>query len=264
MKTSDLKLLSRTTLSQLHAHSACLLRKPPASPRFVIFGQGRSGSTLLVDLLNSHPGILCEEELYHRNRNRFLGAASMYRYADGRSRIATHRGAYGFKFKIYQLPEHGATDVDAFVQRFHDQGWKFIYLWRDNLLRQVLSNFIAFLRGKAHLRQGERIGANLFPFQVDTRLLLDSMDNRANALREEARVLEGLPHCIINYEQDLLPPEARAPAMDRLTGFLGLPTAVPSTGLQRIAPESLRSIIANYDEVAEALQARDYARFLQA
>ncbi len=31
--------------------------------KFIIFGQGRSGSTLLKQLLDSHPEITCEGEL---------------------------------------------------------------------------------------------------------------------------------------------------------------------------------------------------------
>ncbi|HBE17486.1 MAG TPA: hypothetical protein DEG17_03890 [Cyanobacteria bacterium UBA11149] len=33
------------------------------SNKFVIFGQGRTGSTLLYSLLNSHPQIHCDEEI---------------------------------------------------------------------------------------------------------------------------------------------------------------------------------------------------------
>ena len=41
-------------------------RKPPT--KFVIFGRGRSGSTLLVSLLNSNPDIHCDGEILSRKK----------------------------------------------------------------------------------------------------------------------------------------------------------------------------------------------------
>ena len=36
--------------------------------RFVIYGQGRSGSSVLLDLIGSHPDVYCESEIRSRSR----------------------------------------------------------------------------------------------------------------------------------------------------------------------------------------------------
>lgn len=40
----------------------------PPKTRFVLVNNGRSGSTLLVDLLRSHPAIDCQDEILNERR----------------------------------------------------------------------------------------------------------------------------------------------------------------------------------------------------
>lgn len=261
MRPSNLALIRHSGLSHLRAHAATLLRVKPAPHRFVIFGQGRTGSSLLVDLLNSHPDIRCESELYNRDTDVFFSAATMRSYAEGRSRVVPE-AAYGFKFKVYQLRDQKVADVPGFVHRFHHDGWKIIYLWRENLLRHALSNAVSMLRGTAHLKKGEKLAKSLYPFTMDARVLLEHMDNRAAALREERAILQGIAHLDINYERDLRSPLTRTAALQRTLEFLGMPHYELQTGLQRISAESLREMLANYDEIAAALKARGYEHFL--
>ncbi len=59
-----------------------MIFKRSTKSKFIIFGQGRSGSTLLMELLDSHPEIKCDSELFTKEcgyeRNRFKLA--LYRY----------------------------------------------------------------------------------------------------------------------------------------------------------------------------------------
>ena len=93
--------------------------------KFIIFGQGRSGSTLLVDLLNSHPAIYCDDEIL------------MYKvifpktYVKARS-VSSKKHVYGFKVKIYQLWHQNILDSHKFLFHFYKSGWKILYLKRGN------------------------------------------------------------------------------------------------------------------------------------
>src|SRR4051812_11468170 len=83
--------------AQARAYLGLLRRRPQRDQRrFVVFAQGRTGSTLLVDLLRSSPGVHCDEEILDRPvRLPHLWIASR--------RAARPGTGYGFKVKIYQL-----------------------------------------------------------------------------------------------------------------------------------------------------------------
>jgi hypothetical protein len=248
----SLPVLPRSLFRQSAASFARMMGRPKPATRFVIFGQGRSGSSLLVDLLNSHPSIVCEGEHFHLDRNVFLGARSMLAYADGRSRKFV-TASYGFKFKIYQLPQHGVNDERDFVCKLHAAGWKLIYLWRRNVFRQVLSNFVLERRGTAHLREGQSLDGNLFPFSVDVQMFVHLLNGRAQLLGREREVLADLPFFEVVYERDLADAEKRNESMQKIASFLGVPSAPLSTALRRISRENPREMIANYDELRQAV-----------
>ena len=84
--------------------------------KFAIFGQGRTGSTLLVDLLNRHPKIACEEEIFNRRRHPFNGKIwKPYWFLKGVE--ANYRDkVFGFKVKIYQLTKHQQIQPAEFLK----------------------------------------------------------------------------------------------------------------------------------------------------
>ena len=49
------------------------IRTPPMNRSFIILSSGRSGSTMLVQLLNCHPAILCHSELLNRDDLKWYG-----------------------------------------------------------------------------------------------------------------------------------------------------------------------------------------------
>ena len=66
--------------------------------KFVLFGGGRNGSTLLVSLLNSHPDIYCDGEI-------LVGKLrSPFKHIKRRMQ-SSPKSIYGFKLLSYQLKE---------------------------------------------------------------------------------------------------------------------------------------------------------------
>ena len=121
--------------------------KRPPRQKFVIFGQGKSGSTLLTTLFNSHPEIHCDQEIL------FNPVKFPKLFVRARCRAAV-KPVYGFKVKIYQLngmtwtsPRQSISDPSTFLRYFQQRGWKIIYLRRENLLRTEISNNIRWARG---------------------------------------------------------------------------------------------------------------------
>jgi LPS sulfotransferase NodH len=226
---------------------------PRPAQRFVIFAQGRSGSTLLTDLLNSNPDVRCDDEIltfHHRWPVRYAAAHTV-----------GHRvGAWGFKVKIYQLIDAQRTDPGEFLRRMHREGWLVIYLHRRNVVRQALSASIAKERGgHYHQTAGDRpIG----PVVIDAADVVRRVRQREHFGELEAAALSDVPHLALTYEDDLARPEDHQRTADRIFDLAGVARSPVETVLERISSDPLAGV-ANRDEVRDALAAAGYAHLLE-
>jgi LPS sulfotransferase NodH len=225
---------------------------PVPAKKFVIFGQGRTGSTLLVELLNTAKDTHCDKEIFnifHFTGERISNPAT---YVKGRSKRFFDK-VYGFKVKIYQLEnDHKVESVRDFLSVLIHQGYKIIYLNRDNVVQHAYSNVKRSTTGVTHVhkklneKQKITISAAQLMKEILTRIRLKEV---------EREVLEGLDYLQISYESDLLDGSFHLQTVNRIRGYLGLSllTSV-SSKLQKITDRSLADEITNYDEVMFALK----------
>ena len=222
--------------------------------RFVLFAQGRSGSTLLADLLNSHPQVHCADEILtwpRRSPRAYVEACSI-----------GHRGnVYGFKVKIHHLTDdQGMDDPGAFLRDLHAEGWHVLYLRRRNVLRQALSAAVAARRDTYHETSA---GHGPSPVHVDVDDLLWRTAQRVEFVEQERRALDGVPHAAFVYEDDLLSSDRHQAAAARAFAHLGLNEVPVSTGLRRIAARPLADLVRNHVEVVAAVSASPWASLLE-
>ena len=227
---------------------------PRPDRRFVIFAQGRSGSTLLADLLNSHPRVYCADEILTWKRSdpaRYALACSVGHRCD----------TYGFKVKIYQLTQgQQLTDPGRLLRQLHDEGWLLLHLQRRNVLRQALSSMVAAQRDVYHQQRG---AAGLAPVPIDAAELLRQTADRVRFCAEEAAALEGLPYASFLYEDDLLDPASHQATASRAFAYLGIEDVPVRTKLRKIADRSLEEVVANAAEVRGVVADSPYADLLQ-
>lgn len=206
--------------------------------RFVIFGAGRSGSTLLVSLLDSNPGLICAGELLRVRR------VAPRSYIDHRARLA-EADAWGFKLLAYHLTAIHGRPPGPFLQSLHRDGFAIIHLTRRHLLAQALSNALARARSVWHLR-GDTPSPTT-PVHLD----LDDVAHHLAAAERQERVdalaLADLPHLHVEYERDLLPAERHRATVARIGEFLGVPLDRADTTLRKVVPTDLRAVVTNYD-----------------
>jgi LPS sulfotransferase NodH len=230
-------------------------RPRPLPTRFVVLAQGRSGSTLLATLLDSHSMIRCEGELLELPR---VGPVT---FVENRARGGRHP-VFGFHVKPYQLTKRQRVrDLPEFLQGFHGHGWAIVHLCRENVFNQAVSTFYARASGRYHFhaRDGE---ARPEAIVLDPEALIEKMRQRADLLMAERRALEGLPHVGVGYERDLFDPDRRAAALGRVTDFLGLPLERLSSDLRKAVRRPMSAIVANFDEVAAAVRSTPFASHL--
>lgn len=229
------------------------------APAFLVLSQGRSGSTLLTDLLSSVDGVVCDREVL---------AAPVWSPALW-VRGLRHRhpdATYGFKVKIYQLTRHqGITDPGRWLRGRARTGWRVVHLRRENLLRQVLSNARLWQTSVTH-RTGDDAAAVHEPMTIEVPRLLAYLDARRSLGRAEDAALQGIPHLRLSYERDLLDPGRHASTVARVLAHVGHTgsAVVPHTALVRTSVDDLGALVANLDEVAAALRGTPYASMLHA
>jgi hypothetical protein len=225
----------------------------PDERRYVLFAQGRTGSTLLGDLLASHPDVFFADEILRARVRSTRG------WVEGQRRRRSAK-IFGFHVKIYQLTDvQRVTDPGRWLRRMHERGWRVLALRRRNLLRHVLSNISIAATGTVHDRSGaeERVALTVDPDEVRYWIGI-----RAQVGRAEGLALEGVPHEPFIYEDDLLDDASWPETTRRAFTHLGVSPVPVATTLHRRNEGGLRTLVANYDELARSLSGTPYAQFL--
>ena len=233
------------------------LFRPRPPVRFVIFAQGRTGSTLLTSTLDTHPQITCRDEILG------LPRALPHQFVENAAR-GSGAEAFGFHVKIYQLTSwQRVRDVHGWLSALRGRGWKIIYLRRENLLRHVVSNVFAEAAGAYHHPSGtttkrpERI-------TLDIARLRQGIDGRQRNLTAERQALSGLEHLELVYERDLEKPGSHAQTFARIQSFLGVEEVDLAPRLRKAVAMPLDELIENYEDVRAMLSGTPDEAFLNA
>jgi len=229
--------------------------------RFVIVAARRTGSNLLCTLLDSHPAILCHHELFNP---RGIFQALSRREGD---------------FDLGTIAERD-EDPEAFLDRVWREarghpcvGFKMTCGQAEATLRRVLGDrgvrkIVLHRRNRVKTWVSERMAEQLDQWEVydedalaaaRPRLELGVRDLREHLARNEAfyeRVegsLEqsGQDFLRVDYE-DLWTPEQRTRLLDFLDVRAGGMALTPGSVKQN--PRDLRCVLANFEELAEALR----------
>ncbi|MDQ6797224.1 MAG: Stf0 sulfotransferase family protein [Actinomycetota bacterium] len=236
------------------------LAGPALAPgkRFVLFGTGRVGSELLMDLLNAHPDIVCDGEILTDDTLRHPGHLMEWRAVRARARGAK---AYGFKLLTSQLRRATSiSDPHAFLARLAARGDVIVLMERRNLLSVGVSFIQAETIGWHHRTDSDPPAGQ--QIEVDPIDAVHGVYALEEATAWNESVVEGIAHLRVVYEDDLEDPARQQSTVDTIVNALGLPSAPVSTELVRVVPRALRDRIANYDEVADVLSRTRYARYL--
>jgi hypothetical protein len=231
--------------------------------KFLIFAQGRSGSTLMVDLMNSHPDVLSLGEILQNNV--ITNVRNPRKFAEGLCTLSK-KPACGFKVKVYQLEGAQRKDPAVVLADFHQHGWKIIYLVRRNLLRHAISDIRSEKTGQFHNVQksdGDRsTTGKRSKIHVTIEELMQAIQFRVDCISKEERALKPLPHLTIEYEKDLLDPDAQRDAMNRIFAYLNLPPHDAETSFRKVTSKNIADDVENFDELERALKKTEHAQYL--
>ncbi|WP_156801044.1 hypothetical protein [Oceaniovalibus guishaninsula] len=165
--------------------------------------------------------------------------------------------AFGFHLKpIHVTRLQGQPDPHLFLNDLTRQGWRLIHLQRRDLVAQVFSVIYAAHAGRYHFTNDRRDEDR--PLAIKPKRFVRKL--RAwNDMRElEQRAIRGLDAIDLSYEGDLVDPVRRDKALARIVASLGLPPAPMSSSLRKSVRRPVWEMIANADEVRDAMVAAGF------
>ena len=206
---------------------------------FLIYGRPRSGTTLLVKLMDQVPGLRCDGELLH---DFILRPEGFLR--DLPKRAGPDIKAYGVKLLSYQLMEVQRVHRPlAFFDALLAMDYALVHLTRDSW-GQTLSLVKAQTSG---LYFGETAGRE--ELTLNPEAFLASLRWNEAMLAYERAVMAHLPHLALHYDNDLKDAAQHQQVVDRLCSALGLPTAQVTATLERTGGKSGPQKVVNMDAV---------------
>jgi LPS sulfotransferase NodH len=248
-----------------------------APTKFMVVSTQRSGSTWVVDLLNSHPDIVCHGALFlPRTSMTPAGARGVNRFATYVAEQDAHRykvpllawrfldelyapdgsgRAVGFKFMYSQFRRHPWVLAYARVRRI-----RVVHLVRRNKLEHLLSKESATARGQFHAHQGDDVSTP--PIHLDTVSLVERLTREEAKVRRARRTLAMLrvPVTEVGYEE-IASDQRRLGEVLRFLGVDPRPEILRSS-LQRWSRGTHEERIVNYDDVRATLEGTRFAELL--
>lgn len=236
------------------AKTALRPKGPMPDRRFVIFALGRSGTSLLVTLLDTHPAIRCENELLRFNRVAPLA------FLDNRTRIWGD-ALHGFHLKFWHLTDtQRVRDPAGFLKALEDRGALFLHLKRENVAAAAISSIHAKrIRMYHHTETKTR---RLKTMHLDPAELTAAIDWRLRGLERERMMLDGIARHDLSYERDLLDAETRDARLRPTFDYLGVEPHPLSTHLRKSINRPFSEFLENYDELVEVLARRNQEHWL--
>ncbi len=223
--------------------------------RVLIFGMGRTGSTLLEDLLQSTGYFEAHGELFRPSEP--LQLKPLDYFVEKASACEKHFISH---IKVYQMESVVKSELSKreFLEGLLENGWQFIYLKRRNRLKHLFSSVRA---QESSIYHTETILPS-FTTTVDCFQFKHGVKQLERWETEELELLEHLPYLTIEYERNLENEESQSSTIKTILDYLELPERPFQTKLKKVVRGELSSIITNYDEFAEEMRAAGYGEHL--
>ncbi|MCD6187909.1 MAG: hypothetical protein J7K09_07050 [Desulfuromusa sp.] len=232
---------------------------PSDQVRLLIFGQGRSGSTLLESLLCSTGYFRRNGELLSKARGHAI--LSPLKYIRGLSKMRSSENFISH-VKVYQLTRDRKHPIDPakFLNALSNDGWNVIYLRRRNKVRQSLSNLIREQRGAPHKFNDEK---EEFTLSIDCDKFVSRVNGRFRFEEAEQEALANIKYHEVIYEDHLENPGSHQLTINRILDYVSLEHRAVTTNHRKINIQSLENLIVNYDEFVDCLIKQKWQGFLE-
>jgi LPS sulfotransferase NodH len=234
--------------------------KKPDYERFIILGQERTGSNLLLLLLSSHPNARTFGEVFNPSedvRRRSIGPARPPDLAENPAEYLAnciyraypeHIRAVGFKLFYSHARNKEWKAAWAYLRR---TGVRVIHITRRNLLDRYLSLQLA-LSSEEWIALDGNESTYYEPIPLNAKACLRDFQRSVSLQQRMDQFFVHNPKLTVIYE-DLC--NDMTGECQRVQAFLGLEPMTLSSTLKKQRTQSKREIIANFDDLKETIAA---------
>ncbi|MBG9376851.1 hypothetical protein I5907_11430 [Panacibacter sp. DH6] len=243
--------------------------------KFIVFTTPRTGSTLLVKSLDTHPDIFCAGEIFLLSGTQFHGECSFKFWKLPLPKKAIYllnfpnmwmnlqsflnrffTAARGEKAKGFKLMHFQTAYLPGITGYLKNNNVKVILLLRENLLKNTLSDLRARHTGVYH---NSGAGTEKLPkFKVDLTTLGKKMAEIDTFNKQLEQVTASMDRLKITYEEF----DNWDATMNKVLNFINVPDNKIAPVSKKLNPDKLEDMIENYDEMKTWLQQNNYAHFL--
>lgn len=221
--------------------------------RFIVLSHARTGSNMLIDMLNSHPHIYAEREIFRELNGRETTQILDKIYGPYTPNIC----CVGFKIFYY----HPMDDVSKVIWDILAKmdNLYIIHLKRENIIRILVSLKIAELTDIWRLHEKrEAISINKKKIRFDIDDLNSKFTEISNYEEGFTKKFEQHPMISVTYENLVTQPQAE---FVKILNLLKLDNYKPKTRSVRQNPEKLSELIENYSELEAYFKETRWSNF---
>jgi LPS sulfotransferase NodH len=237
---------------------------------FILLTNARSGSTCLLDLLDSHPQIAT-------NPHTFFDYTNLPTDFSQRKYTFSRKNILGFKFKAqpenfikddHNKDDHNIDKARQELQQLVDQEVNIIYLQRKNILKRALSKLVARNELKKrnynlNFTKEERKYLEMNLLKIDLQELWEIIKECEEQEQFNQQVISRQIPCLkLIYEEDLLGESNHQNTLDKICDFLNLEYSVANTKYAKISPDRIQNCVLNYNELEKEFKHTHYEQYL--
>lgn len=229
---------------------------------------GRSGSTVLGNLIDQHIRVRWKGEVisYYLDKvgkNETINYLHALRwiYMD---RARTLKKFYGIEIKPAHLDKLNIGENQFLTELINNGFNKFILLKRENILKKIVSSFLAtetglWHTGKTIKEKPKKIHLETENIKMDGKNwhLVDLLNYYTTKYQAIHQSLKNENLIELVYEKDILPDPLKG--YNKVCDFLEIEPLYPKINFERTTPWKISSIISNYDEISKILINTNYS-----
>lgn len=220
--------------------------------KFVVITRSRTGSNLLISLLDSHPNIHAFGEMFNRIEDK--SCKEIY------DEIFPKKSNKTIGFKIFYYHPADSDDSSIWDILKNDKSFKIIHLQRENVLRVHISRLIAGNTDVWSRTKNESIDLDQKKVHVDIDALFKDIEvtnryiNKINSDFKNHKVLKITYESIVKNSNKSI-----ADAFE----FLGVSKMNAKSELKKQNPEKIKYLVTNYHELKEKLANSEFSYMLE-
>ena len=228
--------------------------------KFMILTNPRTGSEYLAKLLDNHSKIRCLGEVFsigpdgqNWNQSKYKQQQDMFGYLDYEY-AKTDKQVCGYKQISDWVENAGYNQLKEFIQAHKERDYQFIFLSREDLLKEYVSFMLMMQKGYGHIQDEKE---QKLTIHLDPKIAYMYMRKWIGFNKKCKSIFEKLdiPYMDFVYERDFAEDKK---VKEKVFNFFSVQQEEIADPLKPTNPYKIEKLIENYDEVCAYLMEKGW------